>query len=113
MRRFIATHEARAAEGYKRMIVDSRADDIVYTNLFSGIHGNYLRGSIAAAGLNPENLPVSEPSKMDFGGERTKAWNDIWGSGQGIGAISEIASAGQRIAVLKQQYEAARARLAV
>ncbi len=110
---FIATHEARAADGYKRMIVDSRAGDIVYTNLFSGIHGNYLKGSIAAAGLNPENLPVSEPSKMDFGGERSKAWKDIWGSGQGIGVISEIVSAKQRIAVLKQQYEAARARLAL
>ncbi|MGI9464342.1 MAG: NAD(P)H-dependent flavin oxidoreductase [Aestuariivirgaceae bacterium] len=110
---FIATQEARAADAYKQMLVDGKAGDIVYTNLFTGIHGNYLKGSITAAGLDPDDLPESDPSKMDFGGDRTKAWKDIWGSGQGIGAIDAIVPAADRVATLKQQYEAARKRLAL
>ena len=108
---FIATQEARAADAYKQMLVDSKAGDIVYTNLFTGIHGNYLKGSIAAAGLDPDDLPESDPSKMDFGGDRTKAWKDIWGAGQGIGAIEAIMPAGDMVAQLKQQYHDARSRL--
>ncbi len=108
---FIATTEARAPDAYKHMIADSCADDIVYTNLFTGIHGNYLKGSIAAAGLDPDDLPISDPSKMNFGSARTKAWKDIWGSGQGIGAITEIVPARERVALLKEQYNAARVRL--
>jgi nitronate monooxygenase len=106
---FIATAEANAAEAYKRMIVDSGADEIVYTNLITGVHGNYLRASLANAGLDPDNLPVSDPSKMDFGA--AKAWKDIWGSGQGIGAVRDIVPAAQLVARLRDEYEAARARL--
>jgi nitronate monooxygenase len=106
---FIATEEANAAEGYKRMIVASGADDIVYTNLITGVHGNYLRASLANAGLDPDNLPVSDPSKMDFGA--AKAWKDIWGSGQGIGAVREIVPAARLVARLCDEYEAARTRL--
>lgn len=84
---FIATHEARAAEAYKHAIVDCNSDDIVYSNLFTGVHGNYLAPSIKAAGLDPSNLPVSDPSTMNFGGDAKKAWKDIWGCGQGIGAV--------------------------
>ena len=83
---FIATEEARAAPEYKQAIVDSDSDDIVYSNLFTGVHGNYLAPSIRAAGLDPANLPESDPSKMNFGGASAKAWKDIWGCGQGIGA---------------------------
>ena len=110
---FIATAEARAEEAYKRMIVDSRADDIVYTNLFTGVHGNYLRGSIAAAGLDPSHLPESDPSQMDFAAavNGAKAWKEIWGCGQGIGAIDDVVPAAQRIERLAQEYERARARL--
>ena len=112
---FIATREARAADGYKEMIVQSRADDIVYTNLFTGVLGNYLKPSIVAAGLDPENLPVSDASKMNFGsgGEsRAKAWRDIWGCGQGIGAIDLVVSVAERVDALAHQYEAALARVA-
>ncbi|MEP6875384.1 MAG: nitronate monooxygenase family protein, partial [Burkholderiales bacterium] len=84
---FIATEEARAVEGYKQAIVDGSSDEIIYSNLFTGVHGNYLAPSIRAAGLDPENLPESDPSKMNFGGDAKKAWKDIWGCGQGIGAI--------------------------
>jgi nitronate monooxygenase len=108
---FIATEEARAVEGYKRMIVESTSDDIVYSNLFTGVHGNYLKGSIVAAGLDPENLPVSDPSAMNFGGDAKKAWKDIWGCGQGIGAVKEIVPARVLVARLKQEYEAALASL--
>ncbi len=110
---FIATEEARAVEAYKQMIVASNSDDIVYSNLFTGVHGNYLRGSIVAAGLDPEALPESDPSAMNFGGGAAKAWKDIWGSGQGIGAIREVLPAGQLIARFKREYQAARARLAL
>ena len=107
---FIATHEARAAEAYKQAIVEGTSDDIVYSNLFTGVHGNYLAPSIRAAGLDPENLPVSDPSKMNFGSDR-KAWKDIWGCGQGIGAIRAVTSAAELVARLRSEYEAARARL--
>jgi len=110
---FIATHEARAAEAYKQAIVDSNSDDIVYSNLFTGVHGNYLAPSIRAAGLDPDNLPESDPSKMNFGGDAKKAWKDIWGCGQGIGAITAVLTAAERIAQLKREYQEARARLAL
>jgi len=110
---FIATHEARAAQEYKQAIVDSNSDDIVYSNLFTGVHGNYLAPSIRAAGLDPENLPESDPSKMNFGGDAKKAWKDIWGCGQGIGAIQAVQSTAELVAQLKAQYQAARARLAL
>ncbi|MCX7201071.1 MAG: nitronate monooxygenase family protein, partial [Burkholderiales bacterium] len=111
---FIATREANAAEGYKQMIVDSSAKDILYSNLFTGVHGNYLRPSIVAAGLDPENLPQGDPSKMQFGSggsAKSKAWRDIWGCGQGIGAVREVQGAGEYVAQLITQYQAARARL--
>ena len=110
---FVATVEARAVEGYKQMIVDSSSDDIVYSNLFTGVHGNYLKGSIRNAGLDPEALPDSDPSTMNFGGDSKKAWKDIWGCGQGIGAIKSVLQAGELIARLKREYEAARQRVCV
>jgi nitronate monooxygenase len=112
---FIATEEANAIESYKQGIVEGRADGIVYSNLFTGVHGNYLRSSIVNAGLDPENLPVSDPSKMSFGsGGNTdaKAWRDIWGSGQGIGAIDKVLPAGELIARFAEEYEQAKAELA-
>jgi len=110
---FIATEEARAVEAYKQMIVESASHDIVYSNLFTGVHGNYLKGSIVNAGLDPENLAVSDPTKMSFGGDAKKAWKDIWGSGQGIGAIKQIVPARELVARLQREYDAARARLAL
>jgi nitronate monooxygenase len=109
---FIATREANAAAAYKQAIVDGSAADIVYTNLFTGVHGNYLRPSIVAAGLDPDALPASDPSKMDFGGAGAKAWKDIWGCGQGIGAIDAVVPAGELVARLRREYDAARAALA-
>ena len=108
---FIATEEARASDAYKQAIVDGNSDDIVYSNLFTGVHGNYLAPSIRAAGMDPENLPQSDPSKMNFGGDAKKAWKDIWGCGQGIGAIEAVTSTAQLVARLRGEYEAARARL--
>jgi len=108
---FIATEEARAAEAYKQAIVDGNSDDIVYSNLFTGVHGNYLAPSIRAAGLDPDNLPESDPSKMNFGGDAKKAWKDIWGCGQGIGAITKIQSTADFVAQLRREYRAARERL--
>ncbi|WP_462413279.1 NAD(P)H-dependent flavin oxidoreductase [Neobacillus sp. Marseille-QA0830] len=106
---FIATHEARAVDEYKQAIVDSTSDDIVYSNLFTGVHGNYLAPSIRAAGLDPNALPESDPSKMNFGGEgKAKAWKDIWGSGQGIGVINEISSTAAYVNKLHQEYITAR-----
>ena len=110
---FIATLEARAADGYKNAIVQSNSDDIVYSNLFTGVHGNYLAPSIRAAGLDPDNLPVSDPSKMNFGGDAKKAWKDIWGCGQGIGAITAVLSTAELVAKLRSEYMAARTRLAL
>jgi nitronate monooxygenase len=110
---FIATEEARALDSYKEMIASSSSADIVYSNLFTGVHGNYLRGSITAAGLDPDNLPESDPSKMSFsGGEGSKkAWKDIWGSGQGIGAVKAVVPAREFVARLAREYEEARAAL--
>ena len=110
---FIATEEANAAEAYKQMIVDSDAEGIVYSNLFTGVHGNYLKGSITAAGLDPANLETSDASAMNFGGEgsKAKAWKDVWGAGQGVGAVDAILPAAKLIERLAQEYEAAKARL--
>ncbi|SFE13459.1 NAD(P)H-dependent flavin oxidoreductase [Paracidovorax konjaci] len=110
---FIATHEARAQEAYKEAIVAGDSDDIVYSNLFTGVHGNYLAPSIRAAGLDPDNLPVSDPSKMNFGGDAKKAWKDIWGCGQGIGAVTEVTGAAEMVERLRREYHAARERLAL
>jgi len=104
---FIATEEANAPSAYKQAIVDGKAADIVYSSLFTGVHGNYLRSSIVAAGLDPDNLPEGDVSIMNFGSSDAKAWRDIWGSGQGIGAVDGIVPAAERIALLKQQYQAA------
>ena len=112
---WIATKEARAVEGYKQAIVEGSATDIVYSNLFTGVHGNYLRPSIVAAGLDPDNLPESDPSKMNFGSggnTEAKAWKDIWGSGQGIGAVKAVESVAERVAKLEAEYNQARAELA-
>ena len=108
---FIATHEARASQAYKLAIVDSNSDDIVYSNLFTGVHGNYLASSIRAAGMDPDNLPESDPSRMNFGGDATKAWKDIWGCGQGIGAIDKVQSTADFVAQLQHEYQQARARI--
>ncbi|GAN76414.1 NAD(P)H-dependent flavin oxidoreductase [Acidisphaera rubrifaciens] len=108
---FIATEEANAAAAYKQAIVDGTAEDIVYTNLITGVHGNYLAPSLRRAGLDPDNLPESDATKMNFASGSTKAWKDIWGSGQGIGAVHEILPARTLIARMIGEYEAARARL--
>ena len=110
---FIATEEANAAEGYKAMIAGSSASDIVYSNLFTGVHGNYLKGSIAAAGLDPANLPVSDASAMDFGAgsAKPKAWKEIWCAGQGVGAVREVVPAASLIDRLSREYAEARAAL--
>lgn len=112
---FIATEEANAGKAYKQMIVDSNASDIVYTNLFTGVHGNYLRQSIINSGLDPDHLPVSDPTSMNFGPdrERPKAWKEIWGAGQGVGAIKAIVPAAELVARLQREYAQARARLAL
>jgi len=108
---FIATTEANAPQDYKQMIVDSTAGDVVYTNLFTGVLGNYLKGSITKAGLDPDNLPVSDPSKMNFGGgegSKAKAWKEIWGAGQGVGGVHEIVPTADLIARLKREYDEAK-----
>lgn len=110
---FIATSEANAADAYKAGIVEGRASDIVYSNLFTGVHGNYLRQSILAAGLDPDNLPEGDLSTMNFGSASAKAWRDIWGSGQGIGAIEAVMPAADYIARLATEYETAKAELKV
>ena len=113
---FIATEEANADARYKQGIVDGRAADIVYSDLFTGVHGNYLRGSIVAAGLDPDNLPAGDYKTMDFGtgdngGTKAKAWRDIWGSGQGIGAVEAIETVATRVDRMEAQYRAARTRI--
>ena len=108
---FIATEEANAAAAYKQAIVDGFAADIVYSNAFTGVHGNYLRASIVAAGLDPDNLPPNDPSAMNFGADHVRAWRDIWGSGQGIGAIDGVVPVAQLVARLDDEYHAAAARL--
>ena len=109
--RFIATTEANAVAGYKQMIVDARAADIVYTPHFTGVHGNYLRPSIAAAGLDPEHLPPRDKSSMNFGSNGAKAWRDVWGAGQGVGTIDEIVPVRDLVAKLRREYDAALAAL--
>lgn len=111
---FIATKEANADQGYKQGIVDGDASGIVYTNLFTGVHGNYLRSSIENAGLDPENLPTSDPSKMNFGSggnTKAKAWKDIWGSGQGVGAVKSVGTVEDMVARMESEYHDARASL--
>jgi nitronate monooxygenase len=116
---FIATEEARAQDAYKQMIVDSSSQDVVYTNYFSGVHGNYLKGSIAASGLDPEHLPEADPSKMNFGttpegadaGSTRKVWKDIWGCGQGIGAVKAVVPVAELVGRLRREYGEARAAL--
>lgn len=109
---FIATREARASDDYKQMIVDSKAADIVYSNLFTGVHGNYLKGSVEKAGMDPNNLPESDPSKMNFGGDKSKAWKDIWGCGQGIGAVDSVVGVAELVDRLAREYEDAKKKLA-
>lgn len=112
---FIAAEEANAAADYKQGIVEGHADDIVYTNLFTGVHGNYLRASIENAGLDPDHLPESDPSKMDFGSggnSDKKAWRDIWGAGQGIGLVDKVSPVADMVARLETEYQAARRRIA-
>ncbi|TDK66657.1 NAD(P)H-dependent flavin oxidoreductase [Sapientia aquatica] len=110
--RWLATHEANVTEEYKQAIIESSAADIVYTNLFTGVHGNYLKKSIVAAGLDPDNLPEADKSKMNFGGSSTaKAWRDIWGAGQGVGLMDDAPSVAEVVARLHTEYQAARERL--
>ena len=112
--RFIATREARAPDAYKQMIVESSAADIVYSDLFSGVHGNYLRGSIVASGLDPDNLPSGDKKTMKFGSEgssKAKAWRDIWGAGQGVGSIDTVEPAADVVAQLVREYQAARVKV--
>jgi nitronate monooxygenase len=112
---WIATAEANADQAYKDEIVASNAADIVYSSLFTGVHGNYLRGSIVKAGLDPDNLPESDPSKMNFGSggnTKAKAWKDIWGSGQGVGMVKAVDTVADRVARMEQEYNAAKEDLA-
>jgi nitronate monooxygenase len=111
---FIATHEARASDAYKQAIVDGNSDDIVYSSLFTGVHGNYLKPSIIAAGMDPDNLPEGDVKTMNFaGGEgsKSKAWKDIWGCGQGIGAVTQVTSTAAYVEKLRREYGEAKARL--
>ena len=111
--RWLATKESNVSDAYREAIVDSAAADIVYTNLFTGVHGNYLKKSIVAAGLDPENLPVSDKSKMSFGSGSAKAWRDIWGAGQGVGLMDDVPTVAEMVERLKAQYQAARERLGI
>ena len=111
--RFIATQEAHAVEGYKQAIINANAADIVYTNLFTGVHGNYIRESIQSAGLDPDALPESDKTAMNFGGDKAKAWKDIWGAGQGVGLMHDVPSVGELVARLKDEYQAAKTRLGI
>lgn len=111
---FIATHEAQAIDEYKQAVVEAKSKDIIYSNLFTGVHGNYLRSSIERAGMDPDDLPQSDPSKMNFSTSSNidaKAWKDIWGCGQGVGAVGDVVSAAELVARLSSEYEAAKARL--
>lgn len=113
--RFIATKQANAVEGYKQAILDSAAADIVYTPLFTGVHGNYLKASIRASGLDPDNLPAADKSSMNFGSnrEKPKAWKEIWGAGQGVGNIDEVLTAADLVVRLRAEYQAARDRIQI
>jgi nitronate monooxygenase len=109
--RWLATRESNVSDAYRDAIVGSTAADVVYTNLFTGVHGNYLKKSIVAAGLDPDNLPVSDKSKMSFGAGSAKAWRDIWGAGQGVGLMDDVPTVAEMVERLKAQYQAARERL--
>ncbi|PQO95868.1 nitronate monooxygenase [Massilia phosphatilytica] len=109
--RWLATRESNVTDAYRSAIVDSTAADVVYTNLFTGVHGNYLKKSIVAAGLDPDNLPVSDKSKMSFGSGSAKAWRDIWGAGQGVGLMDDVPTVAEMVERLTQQYQAAKERL--
>ena len=111
--RWLATKESNVSDAYRDAIVESKAADVVYTNLFTGVHGNYLKKSIVNAGLDPEALPESDKSKMSFGSGSAKAWRDIWGAGQGVGLMDDVPTVAEMVARLKAEYEAARARLAL
>jgi nitronate monooxygenase len=111
--RWLATQEANVTDAYRNAIVESSAADVVYTNLFTGVHGNYLKKSIVAAGLDPDNLPVSDKSKMSFGGGSAKAWRDIWGAGQGVGLMDDVPTVAEMVERLQREYQAARERLAL
>ncbi|RZI44551.1 nitronate monooxygenase [Herbaspirillum sp. HC18] len=114
--RWLATRESNVDDAYRQGILESTAADVIYTNLFTGVHGNYLRKSIVAAGLDPDNLPVADKSKMNFGsggGSKAKAWRDIWGAGQGVGLMDEVLSVAEVMEKLKAEYMAARRRLAL
>jgi nitronate monooxygenase len=111
--RFIATQEAHAVDSYKHAIINANAADIIYTNLFTGVHGNYIRESIVNAGLDPDALPESDKTKMNFASEKTKAWKEIWGAGQGVGLMNDVPSVAQLVARLKSEYDDARERLAL
>ncbi|KWE33364.1 NAD(P)H-dependent flavin oxidoreductase [Burkholderia territorii] len=111
--RFIATQEAHAVEDYKHAILNAKSSDIIYTNLFTGVHGNYIRESIEKAGLDPDALPESDKSKMNFGGDKAKAWKDIWGAGQGVGLMDDLPSVGALVERLKREYDEAKARLGI
>ena len=109
--RWLATRESNVTDAYRNAIVESSAADVVYTNLFTGVHGNYLKKSIMAAGLDPDNLPVSDKSKMSFGSGSAKAWRDIWGAGQGVGLMDDVPTVAEMVERLTQQYQAAKERL--
>lgn len=109
--RFLATQESNVTEDYREAIIESSAADVVYTNLFTGVHGNYLKKSIVAAGLDPENLPESDKTKMSFNSGTAKAWRDIWGAGQGVGLMHDVPTTAELVERLKTEYNAARARL--
>jgi nitronate monooxygenase len=111
--RWLATRESNVSEAYREAIVESAAADVVYTNLFTGVHGNYLKKSIVAAGLDPDNLPVSDKTKMSFGSGSAKAWRDIWGAGQGVGLMEDVPTVAEMVERLAQQYQAARERLRI
>jgi nitronate monooxygenase len=112
--RFLATREAHVLDEYKQMIVESGSDDVVYTSLFSGVRGNYLRGSVLRTGFDPDNLPEADKSKMNFGSGsdlKAKVWRDIWSAGQGVGNIRDVLPAGELVARMFAEYEAARRRV--
>jgi nitronate monooxygenase len=111
--RFIATKEAHAAESYKQAIVSSSASDIIYTNLFTGVHGNYIRESIVNAGLDPDALPESDKTRMNFASDKGKAWKDIWGAGQGVGLMDDVPSVSELVRRLSKEYDDAKARLGI
>jgi nitronate monooxygenase len=111
--RFIATQEAHAVDDYKHAIVNASSADIIYTNLFTGVHGNYIRESIVNAGLDPDDLPEADKSKMNFGSDKAKAWKDIWGAGQGVGLMNDVPSVAELVARLTREYQDAKTRLGI